>query len=46
MDDTIQVTLAANAGVLLAYRGRKLLVDGLFHAPGNAPGPVRRPAAL
>ena len=32
MDDTIQVTLAANAGVLLAYRGRKLLVDGLFHA--------------
>lgn len=32
MDETIQVTLAANAGVLLAYRGRKLLVDGLFRA--------------
>lgn len=32
MDETIQVTLAANAGVLLSYKGRKLLIDGLFHA--------------
>lgn len=32
MDETIQATLAANAGVLLSYKGRKLLIDGLFHA--------------
>ena len=42
MDETIQVTLAANAGVLLSYKGRKLLIDGLFHAENvpysNLPG--------
>lgn len=35
MDDEIRVTLAANAGVLLSFRGRKLLIDGLFRAEGT-----------
>ena len=32
MSDEIQVTLVANAGILLSFRGRKLLIDGLFRA--------------
>ena len=35
MDATIQCTLAANAGVLLACQGRKMLVDGLFMVEGS-----------
>ena len=30
MDESVTVTLVANAGVLLTYHGRKILIDGLY----------------
>ena len=35
MDETVHVTLIANAGVLLEYRGTTLLLDGIYGAEGH-----------
>lgn len=35
MEDTLRVTLVANAGVLLEYRGTTLLLDGIYGAEGH-----------
>lgn len=35
MDEIVTCNLAANAGVLFTYQGRKILVDGLFMVEGN-----------
>lgn len=36
MEDTLQVTLVANAGLLLEYRGTTLMLDGIY-GPENHP---------
>ena len=35
MEETVHVTLIANAGVLLEYRGTTLLLDGIYGAEGH-----------
>ena len=35
MDNTLRVTLVANAGLLLEYRGTKLLLDGIYGTDGH-----------
>lgn len=35
MDDALRVTLAANAGVLLTYRGTTLLIDAIYGGEGH-----------
>lgn len=35
MDSILQITLLANAGLLLEYQGCKILLDGLFDKSGN-----------
>lgn len=40
--DPIRLTLTANAGILVTYRGEKLLVDGLHHSHGHDFSPVPR----
>lgn len=39
MSEPIRVTLVANAGVLLEYRGRRLLLDGLYHIDDHEGNP-------
>ena len=47
MDKPVTVTLVANAGVLIEYRGRKLLLDGIFHAESHEENPFSNiPAPL
>ena len=46
MKQQIRVTLISNAGVLLEFNGRKILIDGLYHSGvpyfGNAPSEMKQ----
>lgn len=47
MDHPVKITLVANAGVLMEYRGKKLLLDGIFHAESHEENPFSNiPAPL